>query len=928
MEARTMKPGTFSLADSSAGGPGSPPNPWITNGAVISYSGGAAIMPLTVPGGPMGPGTLNARGLYIDGVEVEAGPGAVGPEGPAGPIGPPGPTGPEGPAGPQGDPGPQGIQGVDGPQGIQGIQGPEGPEGPEGPQGIEGPEGPAGEIGTLIGEFGSPNADPPDLPPNGLIPADFDGVGNPPTATQMQQGWGLLYRDDGHIWVYVTETLMPGIGWVDGGMIQGPQGIQGIQGPVGPAGPEGPQGIPGAEGPEGPQGPPDTRPLDYLPLVGGTLTGPLFTDQVNIPDNTFLFIGGGNTGDVLTTNGAGALTWGASNNLTGYLPLAGGTMTGPIVLAGNALAPLQAVPLQQLTTAIINALADYLPLAGGTLVGPVDTTSTISIPLPNGFILGGGAPGQALVTTDGNGLLDWDGPFLSAADLATALDDYVLVAGDTMTGPLVINSPTPLRLNTAAGVARTVIGTAGNLNRWQLGLNDASFNLTKYNDAGAAPLVVMDISRANAGSLSVAQFYTNGFYLEPPTNDPSIPIALHLNAMQAGVSRNIYGEMNGAGRWVMQLGDGSAEGVGNTGSNFNIYRYDNTGTQIAQAALTINRNTGNVGFTGGGYTFNGTLTNNSGSSTILLNRASGAPNVSTAITGALNGLSRWAVNLGGATIADPNDGTNTGSDFGIVRYNDNGSDMTPAGRGVVLSINRQTGAAAFSDTVTSGTNASGVPSPGTFIVRNDTRARYVLQNSASAEYGEVYYQQVADAGGLPLQSLGFFHAGSGQYACILNNGRWYANLGYATKFGNAGVGPAPETFNISWDGTNSYCWIGPTSMIIGTVSDYRVKENIETLDSVWENVKALNPVRFTMKDYISINPQGEEIPITHKDNKERWGFIAHELQETLIEDAATNTKDGDSIQSPNLWPVLAALTRALQEAMERIEALENTRILQ
>lgn len=58
----------------------------------------------------------------------------------------------------------------------------------------------------------------------------------------------------------------------------------------------------------------------------------------------------------------------AIGGLSGYLPLSGGTLTGPLVLPGNASAPLQAVPLQQLTS----VTAGYLPLSGGTLVGTLN----------------------------------------------------------------------------------------------------------------------------------------------------------------------------------------------------------------------------------------------------------------------------------------------------------------------------------------------------------------------------------------------------------------------------------------------------------------------------------------------------------------------------------------------------------------------------
>lgn len=105
---------------------------------------------------------------------------------------------------------------------------------------------------------------------------------------------------------------------------------------AGPAGPPGPPGSPGPAGPAGSSwlvGP-------GLELIPGT---PLDTIDVATP----------------------------------YLPLAGGILTGPVTLAGNATANLNPVPLQQMTTAISAGTAGYLPLTGGTLTGPltVDTTA-------------------------------------------------------------------------------------------------------------------------------------------------------------------------------------------------------------------------------------------------------------------------------------------------------------------------------------------------------------------------------------------------------------------------------------------------------------------------------------------------------------------------------------------------------------------------
>lgn len=87
--------------------------------------------------------------------------------GPQGPKGDTGETGPQGIQGPKGDTGPAGPAGAKGdtgergPQGIQGLQGEVGPAGPTGPKGDTGPQGPQGIQGVKgdVGPQGSAGAD-------------------------------------------------------------------------------------------------------------------------------------------------------------------------------------------------------------------------------------------------------------------------------------------------------------------------------------------------------------------------------------------------------------------------------------------------------------------------------------------------------------------------------------------------------------------------------------------------------------------------------------------------------------------------------------------------------------------------------------------------------------------------------------------------
>jgi hypothetical protein len=143
----------------------------------------------------------------------------------------------------------------------------------------------------------------------------------------------------------------------------------------------------------------------------------------------------------------------------------------------------------------------------------------------------------------------------------------------------------------------------------------------------------------------------------------------------------------------------------------------------------------------------------------------------------------------------------------------------------------------------------------------------------------------------------------------------------------AGISAAKgsSVFNIFWNGT-PHLYIDASYMGQFTfVSDYRIKRDVVPLGAMWEAIKALRPVSYKHKDYTPPNEtRAADDPFIPADDVERWGFIAHELQETLTANAATGEKDqANCIQSPNPWTVLAAVTRALQEAMARIEVLEG-----
>lgn len=153
--------------------------------------------------------------------------------------------------------------------------------------------------------------------------------------------------------------------------------------------------------------------------------------------------------------------------------------------------------------------------------------------------------------------------------------------------------------------------------------------------------------------------------------------------------------------------------------------------------------------------------------------------------------------------------------------------------------------------------------------------------------------------------------------------------GFACKSGTANV-LTGNYFNMQYSVGQMMLFADSTYMgniMVG--SDYRIKKDVSPLPSMWETVKALRPIKYTHADFTPpIEKKKRDAegsgPFVLADDIERWGFAAHELQETLVESAASGRKDmPDGIQSPNSFTVIAALTKALQEAMARIEALEQ-----
>ena len=123
-------------------------------------------------------------------------------------------------------------------------------------------------------------------------------------------------------------------------------------------------------------------------------------------------------------------------------------------------------------------------------------------------------------------------------------------------------------------------------------------------------------------------------------------------------------------------------------------------------------------------------------------------------------------------------------------------------------------------------------------------------------------------------------------------------------------------FTVVHSGGGNMVLSNPSSgnVTYSTSSDYRLKENVSTINNALTTVKSLKPYQFTWKHDSTIGQ----------------GFFAHEVLETTPNSqAALGTKDAvDSENNPIYQQVdysklVPLLTAALQEATAKIETLET-----
>jgi Chaperone of endosialidase len=143
-------------------------------------------------------------------------------------------------------------------------------------------------------------------------------------------------------------------------------------------------------------------------------------------------------------------------------------------------------------------------------------------------------------------------------------------------------------------------------------------------------------------------------------------------------------------------------------------------------------------------------------------------------------------------------------------------------------------------------------------------------------------------------------------------------LGFASRSGSGGSFSG-NVYNIYWTGSAAALYIDGSSIgTINVTSDYRIKKNVvtQTANAV-ARINVLRPVLYEIAD----------VEMYKGDGTVREGFIANELA-AVIPSAVDGVKDGLTSdgkiqpQTLRLDPIIAVLTKAVQELSARVATLE------
>jgi hypothetical protein len=247
-----------------------------------------------------------------------------------------------------------------------------------------------------------------------------------------------------------------------------------------------------------------------------------------------------------------------------------------------------------------------LPLAGGTLSGPLVITANLRFDQPAGSfraLLGQTSSVNRWQLILGNN---------AAEGGSNAGSDFVINrfndAGTIIDSPLAINratgqatfngtvtTNTNMTIDGPAGTGRQIFGRTGGVGgaRWGMVLGSATaesggnagsdFVLTRYTDAGAPIDNPLTINRASSNTTIPGAIFTGGNIAMNGTGGTN----LSMNKAAATNQNVITGQTAASNRWQMLFGDASAESGSNAGSNFNFIAYSDTAVNLGSVFSVV-----------------------------------------------------------------------------------------------------------------------------------------------------------------------------------------------------------------------------------------------------------------------------------------------------------------------------------------------------
>lgn len=289
------------------------------------------------------------------------------------------------------------------------------------------------------------------------------------------------------------------------------------------------------------------------------------------------------------------------------------------------------------------------------------------------------------------------------------------------------------------------------------------------------------------------------------------------------------------------------------------------------------------------------LDSTNGSAVLRLDK--GGSGNTNAIVSYTNNSARWQLDFGDTTSES---GSNAGSNFNLVRYNDAGTSL-----GSVLSIVRSTGAAAFgSGLTTSGGIVSGLgitASGGSVAASGNLSAQsgvtviseQGLSNSGENVSGSVSFRNIISTA--PSGAVNILSSQHVPGTVVLWQFQVHSSSA-AYSFKHTGRAEAP----VAWD----------------VVSDQRMKRNIQPVTNVLERLRSFKLYTFEKVDE-PVSLAGPALPTRH------LGVLAQEVQvhnpELVTSAFSVEMPDRLAVNYDPIGPLAGAGVVVL---LERIEALE------